>query len=95
MIALSRAAQRHRWLVIAAWVALVGASVPFARNSSERLTSGLSGVKGSQSNAVQSSLDAGEFGAAGRPQISAVIQPAQGAGPQAVEGAISEVQRAA
>lgn len=87
--------RRHRRLVIAAWIVVVGVSIPFARSSSERLTSGLSGVKGSQSNAVQSALDEGQFGAAGRPQMSVVIQPQQGAGPQAVEGAISEAQRAA
>jgi uncharacterized membrane protein YdfJ with MMPL/SSD domain len=95
MVGLSRVVRRYRWVVIGLWVALVAFSVPFARSNGGRLNAGVTGVDGSQSQAVQNALDSGEFGSAGYPQIGVVVEPASGATAQDVENAVDRISRAA
>lgn len=95
MIGLSHAMQRHRWLVIAAWVVLVAFSIPFSQRDNENLSAGLSGIEGTQSQTVQNAMDAGDFGSAGEPGAGVVVEPARGATPQQVEAAVTRIQDAA
>jgi uncharacterized membrane protein YdfJ with MMPL/SSD domain len=94
MIGLSHAMQRRRWLVIAAWVALVAFSIPFSQRDNENLSAGLSGIEGTQSQTVQDAMDAGDFGSAGDPGAGVVVQPARGATAQQVEAAVTRIQDA-
>ena len=96
MIGLSHLVRRNRWVVIAAWIALVAFSVPFSQKDNEHLSAGLSGIEGTQSQTVQNALDAGDFGAAGDPQAGIVLEPAAGAtaAPQQLQAAVRRVQDA-
>jgi heme transporter len=95
MIRLSHAMRRRCWVVIAAWIALVAFSAVFAERNGENLSAGFSGVDGSASQTVQNALDGGEFGAAGKPQIGVVVQPAAAATPQNLEDTVGRIDAAA
>jgi uncharacterized membrane protein YdfJ with MMPL/SSD domain len=95
MIRLSHVMRRRRWIVIAAWIALVAFSAVFAQQNGDNLSAGFSGVDGSASQTVQNALDGGDFGAAGNPQIGVVVTPASGATAESVQAAVDRIDRAA
>ncbi len=95
MVRLSHAMRRWRWAVIAVWIVLVAVSVPFSRMNGDNLSAGFSGVQGSESETVQDSLDAGDFGTAGQPQIGVVVEPGASATAQQVNNTVSHINAAA
>jgi uncharacterized membrane protein YdfJ with MMPL/SSD domain len=66
---------RHRRVVIAAWVVLVLASLPFAAHQTENLVSGGFTVPGSQSDQVRGAAE-NDFGL--RDQLALVLVPTKG-----------------
>jgi uncharacterized membrane protein YdfJ with MMPL/SSD domain len=80
MIRLAGVARRRRWILIGVWVVLVAGSIPFSIKSGDHLSAAISGVSGSQSNAVTAALASGQFGQLGLQPIDAVVVPQSGAG---------------
>ena len=82
---------RRRWFVVAAWMALLLAALPFAARQTENLTGGGFAVPASQSEAVERVLEA-EYEGARDGAIAIVLEPSERTGP---EGAATAVERMA
>ena len=85
--------ERRRWLVLAAWLILLVAALPFAAKQTDHLTSGGFEVPGSQSQVVSENIT--RFEGAQRDQLAAVLARREGAGPEAVRAEVDRVARIA
>jgi RND superfamily putative drug exporter len=81
--------ERRRVAVLGLWVALLIAAAPFAAKQTEHLTSGGFAVRGSQSEAVDRSLD--RFDGAQRETLAVVLAQRPGATPAAVRAEVERV----
>jgi uncharacterized membrane protein YdfJ with MMPL/SSD domain len=93
MLTIDRFTRRRRRLVLAAWVALVAAAVPFAQHQSDNLTSGGFAVPGSQSNIVDRAVKH-DFPNAAQAQMSALLVRAPGGKQAEVRLALDRLRRA-
>ncbi len=82
--------RRRRW-VVAVWVLIVAAALPFAAKQTDHLTGGGFDVPGSQSQAVSESLQK-DFGAAAN-GISVLLKASPGATPEQAAAAVDRVRR--
>ncbi len=85
--------ERRRWLVLAAWLILLLAALPFAAKQTDHLTSGGFEVPGSQSQVVGENIT--RFEGAQRDQLAAVLARREGAGAEAVRAEVDRVARIA
>jgi RND superfamily putative drug exporter len=95
MLRLDALLRRRRHIVLAVWVALLAAAVPFALQQSEHLTGGGFAVPGSQSKAVEDAIGR-DFGpAAHGTTLAGVVVPGRGATPAGVRHTVDELGAAA
>src|ERR1700742_542546 len=94
MAGLDRAISRHRVLVLAAWVAVVAAAVPFALRQGDELPGGGFEVPGSQSAEVERILQEQAEPLQRQVVISAVLVRDADAPPGALRDAIDDLKRA-
>jgi RND superfamily putative drug exporter len=94
MLALDGLLRRHRRLVLATWAIVFLAALPFAARQADNLTGGGFGVPGSQSAAVQTSLER-DFDAAQRARLAVVLIAKQGATAADQRVALTRLRRAA
>src|SRR5829696_5099537 len=87
------AVERHRKLVLIAWLLLLLAALPFTLKQTENLTSGGFVVPGSGSEAVENAID--DFEGAERETLAVVLAVREGGDDEAVRRALSRVDRAA
>ena len=85
--------ERRRWVVLAAWLLLLLAALPFAAKQTEHLTSGGFEVPGSQSQVVAENIS--RFEGAQKDQLAAVLARREGAGAAAVRAEVDRVGRIA
>jgi uncharacterized membrane protein YdfJ with MMPL/SSD domain len=85
--------ERRRWVVLAAWLLLLLAALPFAARQTDHLTSGGFEVPGSQSQVVRENIT--RFEGAQRDQLAAVLARREGAGAAAVRAEVDRVARIA
>src|SRR5215218_10728900 len=85
--------ERRRWLVLAAWLLLLLAALPFAARQTDHLTSGGFEVPGSQSQVVSENID--RFEGAQSDQLAVVLARREGAGAAAVRSEVDRVGRIA
>ena len=90
---LAKVLDRRRWLVVAAWLAVLLAAVPFAARQTDHLTSGGFVVPGSGSETVDRSL--ADFDRAQRDSLAVVLAQRPGSGAGDVRAAVDRVDRAA
>src|SRR5688500_4084151 len=93
MLRLDGAVRRHRRIVIAAWVVVLAAALPFAAKQSDNLSGGGFGVPGSQSKNVADALER-DFSKAEQSQLAAVLVPERGAEAGQVRAALDRVAAA-
>ena len=86
---LSSFLERRRWLVLAAWIVLLLASLPFMARQTEHLTSGGFSIPGSGSEAVDRAL--ADFDTAQREALSVVVARQPGAGADDVRRELARV----
>ena len=94
MLRLDALIRRRRRLVLIAWALVVLAALPFAARQSEHLSGGGFDVPGSQSVAVQQSLER-DFDDAQETTLAAVLVPRAGADPAEVRAALARLGVAA
>jgi RND superfamily putative drug exporter len=94
MLRLDGLVSRRRRLVLAVWALIMLASVPFAMRQADHLSGGGFDVPGSQSVAVQKSVER-EFDTAQGTTLAAVLVPRKDATPAQIRAAIAEVGTAA
>jgi uncharacterized membrane protein YdfJ with MMPL/SSD domain len=85
--------ERRRWFVLAAWILVLLAALPFAAQQTEHLTSGGFEVPGSQSQVVDENVT--RFEGAQRDNLAVVLARREGATPAAVRAEIDRVARIA
>jgi uncharacterized membrane protein YdfJ with MMPL/SSD domain len=85
--------ERRRWLVLAAWVIVLLAALPFAARQTEHLTSGGFEVPGSGSQVVEHNIE--RFEGAQREHLAVVLARRQGATTAAVRAEVDRVGRIA
>jgi RND superfamily putative drug exporter len=95
MLRIDGVVRRHRRAVLACWLVLVAAAVPFALRQSDRLTADGYAVPGSSSREVWGALERGEFRGAEPAQLAAVLAPQDGAGTEELRSAIARLDAAA
>src|SRR3954447_10971497 len=83
---------RRRWVVLAFWIVLVVAAVPFASRQTENLTGGGFESKGSTSQTVAQSLQDKEFQGISAESLSVVFDNRKH-DPRALAAAVDRVQR--
>jgi uncharacterized membrane protein YdfJ with MMPL/SSD domain len=93
MVRLSGFLTRRRWLVVAAWLAVVVAALPFASRQSEDLTGGGFDVPGSQSDRVTEAL-AEQFPEQQNGAVSVVLESEPGADRQQQAAAVERMEAA-
>ena len=86
---LSSFLERRRWLVLAAWIVLLIASLPFMARQTEHLTSGGFTIPGSGSEAVDHAL--ADFDSAQREALSVVVARQPGADTADVRRELSRI----
>jgi RND superfamily putative drug exporter len=84
-------ARRRRW-VVAAWIAIVVLALPFASNQTDHLTGGGFDVPGSESKAVNDSIERDFSNATG--SIAVLLRAQPDAGQAARTAAVARVRRA-
>ena len=89
----ARLLERRRWLVLAAWLLVILAALPFAARQTEHLTSGGFEVPGSQSQVVSENIT--RFEGAQRDQLAVVLARRPGADPAAVRAQVDRAGRIA
>jgi len=92
MIQLAGFLGRHRRWVLAGWVAVVVAALPIASHQTDHLTGGGFDVPGSESKAVNDSIEAGFGDRTG--QIAVLLRAEPSAGRAARTAAVARVRRA-
>jgi uncharacterized membrane protein YdfJ with MMPL/SSD domain len=85
--------ERRRWPVLAAWLVVLAAALPFAAQQTEHLTSGGFEVPGSQSQVVDENLK--RFEGAQRDNLAVVLAQREGADAAAVRAEVDRVGRIA
>src|SRR5688500_20395698 len=85
--------ERRRWLILAGWLVVLLAALPFAATQTEHLTSGGFEVPGSQSQVVSENI--ARFEGAQRDQLAVVLARRDGAGAAAVRAQVDRVGRIA
>src|SRR5215210_3653431 len=85
--------ERRRWFVLAAWLLLLLAALPFAAQQTDHLTSGGFEVPGSQSQVVSENVT--RFEGAQRDNLAVVLARREGAGAAAVRAEVDRVARIA
>jgi uncharacterized membrane protein YdfJ with MMPL/SSD domain len=85
--------ERRRWLVLAGWLAVLLAALPFAAKQTDHLTSGGFEVPGSQSQIVSENI--ARFDGAQRDQLAVVLARREGADAAAVRAQVDRVGRIA
>src|SRR5215211_5674378 len=85
--------ERRRWTVLAAWVLLLLAALPFAAQQTEHLTSGGFEVPGSQSQVVDRNVT--RFERAQRDNLAVVLARRSGATAADVRDEVERVERIA
>ena len=85
--------ERRRWIVLAAWVLVLLAALPFAAKQTDHLTSGGFEVPGSQSQVVSENI--ARFEGAQRDQLAVVLARREGADAAAVRAQVDRVERIA
>jgi uncharacterized membrane protein YdfJ with MMPL/SSD domain len=85
--------ERRRRVVLAAWVMLLLAALPFAAKQTDHLTSGGFEVPGSQSQVVAENIS--RFEGAQKDQLAAVLARREGAGAASVRAEVDRVGRIA
>ena len=85
--------ERRRWIVLAAWLLLLLAALPFAAKQTDHLTSGGFEVPGSQSQVVRENIS--RFDSAQDDQLAAVLARREGAAAEAMRAEVDRVQRIA
>src|SRR5688572_18093061 len=85
--------ERRRWLILAGWLVVLLAALPFAAMQTEHLTSGGFEVPGSQSQVVSENI--ARFEGAQRDQLAVVLARRDGAGAAAVRAQVDRVGRIA
>ena len=85
--------ERRRWLVLAAWLLLLLAALPFAAKQTDHLTSGGFEVPGSQSQVVSENIT--RFEGAQRDQLAAVLARREGGSAADVRTQVDRVARIA
>jgi uncharacterized membrane protein YdfJ with MMPL/SSD domain len=85
--------ERRRWMVLAAWLLLLLAALPFAAKQTDHLTSGGFEVPGSQSQVVSENVT--RFEGAQRDRLAAVLAGREGADAAAVRREVDRVGRIA
>src|SRR5688572_20121433 len=85
--------ERRRWLVLAAWLLVLLAALPFAARQTEHLTSGGFDVPGSQSKIVDENVT--RFEGAQRDTLAVVLARREGASAAAVRAEVDRVGRIA
>src|SRR5215213_8041684 len=81
--------ERRRWLVLAAWLLLLVAALPFAAKQTDHLTSGGFEVPGSQSQVVSENVT--RFEGAQRDNLAVVLARREGASAAAVRAQVDRV----
>jgi RND superfamily putative drug exporter len=92
MLRLDAVVRRRRRWIIALWVLVLVAAVPFASRQSEHLSSGGFTVPGSQSQLVNAALDRTK--GAERASLAVVLVPQKSASPAGFEAHLDRVQQA-
>ena len=90
---LSNFLERRRLVVLAAWIVLLIAAVPFASRQTEHLSSGGFQVPASESEVVDRNLE--RFEGAQREHLAVVLAKLEGATPAAVRREVERVERIA
>ncbi|HEV3378429.1 MAG TPA: MMPL family transporter, partial [Thermoleophilaceae bacterium] len=90
---LSNFLERRRFVVLAAWIALLVVSLPFAAKQTDHLTSGGFQVPGSETEVVDRNLD--RFEGAQRESLAVVLAKREGATPAGVRAEIERVEATA
>ena len=85
--------ERRRWLVLAAWLLILLAALPFAARQTEHLTSGGFEVPGSQSQVVSENIT--RFEGAQRDNLAVVLARRPGATEADVRAEVDRVERIA
>ena len=85
--------ERRKWLVVAVWVVLLLASLPFAMRQTENLTSGGFAAPGSGSEAVNRAID--DFEGVQSESLAVLVAQRPGATPAEMRAAIDRADRAA
>jgi uncharacterized membrane protein YdfJ with MMPL/SSD domain len=85
--------ERRRWVVLAGWLLLLLAALPFAAKQTDHLTSGGFEVPGSQSQVVAENIS--RFEGAQKDQLAAVLARREGSGAAAVRAEVDRVARIA
>jgi uncharacterized membrane protein YdfJ with MMPL/SSD domain len=85
--------ERRRWFVLAAWLAVLAAALPFAAKQTDHLTSGGFEVPGSQSQVVEANID--RFEGAQREYLAVVLARREGASPADVRAQVDRVAQIA
>ncbi|HEX6653934.1 MAG TPA: MMPL family transporter [Thermoleophilaceae bacterium] len=85
--------ERRRWVVLAAWVALLVAALPFASHQTDHLTSGGFEVPGSQSQVVSENVH--RFEGAQRDNLAVVLARRPGSDAAAVRAEVARVGQTA
>jgi uncharacterized membrane protein YdfJ with MMPL/SSD domain len=83
--------ERRRWFVLAAWMLVILAALPFAAKQTDHLTSGGFEVPGSQSQVVSENVT--RFEGAQRDQLAVVLARRAGADASAVRDEVDRVAR--
>ncbi len=83
---------RRRWFVLAAWLAVVVFAAPLSAKQTENLVGGGFEVPGSQSQSVEQSLEE-DFPPSASAGIGAVLQADDGADQEAIDAAVTNLQR--
>ncbi|MGH2918097.1 MAG: MMPL family transporter [Solirubrobacteraceae bacterium] len=94
MVRLDGMLRRRKWLVLATWVVVLVAAMPFALRQAEDLTGGGFAVPGSQSQNVQQTLER-DFEAAQRAKLAVVLISTQGASAADRSAAVDRLRTAA
>jgi uncharacterized membrane protein YdfJ with MMPL/SSD domain len=85
--------ERRRWVVLAAWILVLLAALPFAAKQTDQLTSGGFEVPGSQSQVVSENID--RFEGAQRDNLAVVLARRPDANAAAVRAQVDRVGRIA
>jgi uncharacterized membrane protein YdfJ with MMPL/SSD domain len=94
MLRLDALIHRRRRLVIAGWVVILVAALPFALRQSDNLTGGGFDVPGAESTVVEETLGA-DFDWVPRAQLAAVLVPRRGSDAADLRAALADVEAAA
>jgi RND superfamily putative drug exporter len=94
MVRISEFLTRRRWWVLAAWLVVVVAALPFSAKQTDHLVGGGFTVPGSQSQSVEDKL-ASDFPPSAAAGIGAVLEAAPEATPAQIDAGVARLSQAA